>query len=107
PASAWRRTSSLSSMRPQSSYGHFASPPVMVLSLWSLTVVTISKLHLFRTLLGSRRTPVPLGANRQLGERGINPSQYGHVMVRAQRYVRSTPSAIGLGGKRAARRPST
>ena len=36
---------------------------------------------------GSARIPVPLESRRQFGERGIIPSQEGHVTVRAKRYV--------------------
>ena len=52
-------------------------------------------------------TPIPSGARRQLGESGTRPSQYGHVTVRAHRYVMSTRSGNPLCSNQFPSRAST
>ena len=91
-----------STTRPQSDQGQVPSPRETVPADCSPADPTISNSHTRPFDPGPSptsdlsRTPNPLGANRQFGDSGTKPSQYGQVTVRAQRYPSiRTPSGSG------------
>ena len=56
---------------------------------WSDALVTISNEQVPDVVSGTTLTPVPLESSRQLGDRGIVPSQEGHFTVRVKRYAQT------------------